>query len=64
MLSSRSDKKASEILILSAGLEHISIFNAFMMSYAKHGAFSPISYKLDDINLSIKSSKYHASHNN
>ena len=35
----------------------------FMMCYTKRGAISPISCKLDDMNLSIKSSKYHASHN-
>ena len=29
MLSSRSVQNASEVLILSGGLEHISIFNAF-----------------------------------
>ena len=34
-----------------------------IMYYAKRGAFSPISYILDDMNLSIKSSNYHASHN-
>ena len=33
------------------------------MLYAKRGAFFPISYKLDDMNFSIKSSKYHASLN-
>ena len=40
------------------------LMHFMIMSYAKRGAFSPISYKLVDMNLSIKSSKCHAFHNN
>ena len=35
-----------------------------IMSYAKLAPFFPMSYKLDDVNVSIKSSEYHAFHNN